>query len=89
MAQVAPISHSRALPGKRPQLSLGSQAGRTATSYIEPGSPWQNPYVESFNSRARDELFAREVFNTLMEARVLFEDWCHVYNHQRPHSALA
>jgi len=62
---------------------------RTATSYIEPGSPWQNPYVESFNSRARDELFAREVFNTIMEARVLFQDWCHVYNHQRPHSALA
>ncbi len=58
------------------------------TSYIEPGSPWQNPYVESFNSRARDELFAREIFDSILEARVLYADWCWSYNHLRPHSAL-
>ncbi len=58
------------------------------TSYIEPGSPSQNPYVESFNSRARDELFAREMFDRILEAQVLYADWCWSYNHPRPHSAL-
>lgn len=60
----------------------------TGAAYIEPGSPWQNPFVESFNGRARDELFAREIFDSVMEARVLFEDWCDTYNRHRPHSAL-
>jgi putative transposase len=60
----------------------------TGTSYIEPGSPWQNPYVESFGSRLRDELLAVEAFNTLLEARVLVEDWRIEYNTVRPHSAL-
>ncbi|HEX6539149.1 MAG TPA: IS3 family transposase, partial [Candidatus Dormibacteraeota bacterium] len=58
------------------------------TSFIEPGSPWQNPYVESFNARARDELFSREVFDTVREARVMYKDWRHRYNHHHPHSAL-
>ncbi len=58
------------------------------TSYIEPGSPWQNPSVESFNSRARDELFAREIFDSTLEAPVLNADWCWSYNYLRPHSAL-
>jgi putative transposase len=58
------------------------------TSYIEPGSPWQNPYVESFGSRLRDELLAVEAFTTLLEARVLVEDWRIEYNTVRPHSAL-
>jgi putative transposase len=58
------------------------------TSYIEPGSPWQNPYVESFGSRLRDELLAVEAFSTLLEARVLVEDWRIQYNTLRPHSAL-
>jgi putative transposase len=61
---------------------------RTATSYIEPGSPWQNPYVESFGSRIRDELLSGELFETLAEARVLIEDWRLDYNQNRPHSAL-
>jgi putative transposase len=60
----------------------------SGTSYIEPGSPWQNPYVESFGSRLRDELLAVEAFNTLLEARVLVEDWRIEYNTLRPHSAL-
>jgi putative transposase len=58
------------------------------TSHIEPGSPWQNPYVESFGGRLRDELLAVEAFNSLLEARVLVEDWRIEYNTVRPHSAL-
>jgi putative transposase len=58
------------------------------TSYIEPGSPWQNPYVESFGSRLRDELLAVEAFSSLLEAQVLVEDWRIEYHTVRPHSAL-
>jgi transposase InsO family protein len=58
------------------------------TSYIEPGSPWQNPQVESFGGRLRDELLAVEAFNTLLEAQVLVEDWRIQYDTRRPHSAL-
>jgi putative transposase len=58
------------------------------SSYIEPGSPWQNPYVESFGGRLRDELLAVEAFNSLLEAQVLVEDWRIEYNTVRPHSAL-
>ena len=58
------------------------------TVYIEPGSPWENGYVESFNGKLRDELLAAEVFNTLAEARVLIERWRKHYNTVRPHSAL-
>jgi putative transposase len=62
------------------------------TSYIEPGSPWQNPYVESFGGRLRDELLAVEAFTTLLhhpaQGRVLVEDWRSEYNTLRPHSAL-
>ena len=58
------------------------------TLYIEPGSPWENAYSETFNSRLRDELLDREVFTSLGEAKVLVEDHRLEYNHQRPHSAL-
>ncbi len=61
---------------------------RAGASYIEPGSPWQNPYVESFGSRVRDELLSGELFATLAEAQVLVEDWRADYNENRPHSAL-
>ncbi|MGH7903024.1 MAG: integrase core domain-containing protein, partial [Candidatus Dormibacteraceae bacterium] len=44
--------------------------------------------VESFNGKARDELFAREIFDSVFEARVLYDDWCDVYNRLRPHSSL-
>ena len=56
--------------------------------YIEPGSPWENGYCESFNGKLRDELLAREIFYTLKEAQVLIERWRRHYNTVRPHSAL-
>jgi transposase InsO family protein len=56
--------------------------------YIEPGSPWENGYVESFNGKLRDELLNGEIFYTLAEARVLIERWRRHYNEVRPHSAL-
>ncbi len=61
---------------------------RAGSAYVEPGSPWQNPYVESFGSRVRDELLSVELFSCLAEARVLIEDWRQDYNEHRPHSAL-
>jgi len=58
------------------------------TLYIEPGSPWENGYIESFNGKLRDELLSREIFTTLFEAQVLIENWRKDYNQIRPHSAL-
>ena len=58
------------------------------TAYIEPGSPWENGYVESFNGKLRDELLNMEVFNTLLEAKVLIEQWRVHFNTVRPHSSL-
>lgn len=59
-----------------------------ATLYIEPASPWQNGFVESFHGRLRDELLEREAFGSLAEAKVVVEDWRRSYNEQRPHSSL-
>jgi transposase InsO family protein len=56
--------------------------------FIEPGSPWENGYVESFNGKMRDELLNREIFYTLKEAQVLIARWREEYNHFRPHSSL-
>ena len=58
------------------------------TLFIEPGSPWENGYVESFNGRLRDECLNGEIFETLLEAQVLIERWRHEYNTFRPHGAL-
>lgn len=58
------------------------------TLYIEPGSPWENGYIESFNGKLRDELLNGEIFETLKEAQVLIEAWRRDYNTKRPHSAL-
>jgi len=58
------------------------------TLFIEPGSPWENGYIESFNGKLRDELLNREVFTTLIEAKVLIGNWRQEYNTTRPHSAL-
>ena len=58
------------------------------TLYIQPGSPWENGYVESFNGKLRDELLNGEVFNTLQEAQILIEQYRQTYNRIRPHSSL-
>jgi putative transposase len=58
------------------------------TLFIEPGSPWENGYIESFNGKMRDELLDREIFTTLEEAKVLIEQWRREYNQVRPHSSL-
>lgn len=58
------------------------------TAFIEPGSPWENGYVESFNARMRDELLNREIFYSLREAQIIIEGWRKHYNTKRPHSAL-
>jgi len=65
---------------------LGSLGVRTL--FIEPGSPWENGYIESFNGKLRDELLNREIFTTLTEAKVLIADWRKEYNQVRPHSSL-
>jgi len=58
------------------------------TAYIEPGSPWENGYIESFNGKLRDELLNGEIFDTILEAKVLTEMWRDHYNKIRPHSSL-
>jgi transposase InsO family protein len=60
----------------------------TKTGYIEPGAPWQNPFVESFNGHLRRELLDLESFTTLLEAQLLDDDWRLEYNHYRPHQSL-
>jgi transposase InsO family protein len=58
------------------------------TLFIEPGSPWENGYNESFNGKLRDELLNGEIFTTLREAKVLIEQWRKAYNQFRSHSSL-
>ena len=60
----------------------------TKTAYIEPGSPWENGYCESFKGRFRDELLNGEIFYSLREAQIIIEEWRRHYNTKRPHSAL-
>jgi len=60
-----------------------------STLYIEPGSPWENAYSESFNSRFRDEFLNREAFGSLLEAKVLGKEYRQDYNLRRPHSGIA
>jgi putative transposase len=64
------------------------QARQVQTLYIQPGSPWQNGYGESFNGRLRDECLNLEWFRTLAEAKVVIEAWRRRYNEERPHSSL-
>ena len=58
------------------------------TAYIEPGSPWENGFCESFNACFRDEMLNGEIFYSLREAQILIKRWRHHYNTVRPHSAL-
>jgi len=60
----------------------------TGTLYIEPGSPWENGYCESFNGKLRDECLNGELFYSLKEAQIVIEPWRVEYNTRRPHSAL-
>ncbi len=64
------------------------QAQQIQTAYIEPGSPWQNPYGESFNGRLRDECLTLEWFRNVAEAKVVIAMWRREYNQDRPHSSL-
>jgi putative transposase len=68
---------------KRELAAAGAQ-----TIYIEPGSPWQNGFVESFHGKFRDECLNMETFANLAEAKVVIEAWRHEYNNERPHSSL-
>ena len=61
---------------------------RVETLYIEPGSPWENGYIESFNGKLRDEILNREIFYSVREAKVIVESWRLEYNNHRPHSSL-
>ncbi len=63
-------------------------ANGKGTLYIEPGSPWENGYCESFNGKLRDECLNGEIFYSLKEAQVVIEKWRVEYNTKRPHSAL-
>lgn len=63
-------------------------ASGVKTLYIEPGSPWENAYIETFNSRLEDELLGQELFTSFTEAKVLIEQYRLEYVHERPHSAL-
>jgi putative transposase len=72
-------------------LVVTGRAGQrlgTGTLYIEPGSPWENGYCESFNGKLRDECLNGEIFYSLKEAQVVIEQWRVEYNTRRPHSAL-
>ena len=59
------------------------------TVYVEPGSPWENGYCESFNPKLRDELLDGEIFYSLREAQIVIEGWRQHYNTKRPHSSLS
>ena len=65
---------------------LKSQSVRSA--YIQPGAPWEQACIESFHDKLRDECLNREIFSSLLEARLILEQWRVEYNQNRPHSAL-
>ena len=69
-------------------IQQGLKGHQIKTLYIDPGSPWQNGYIESFHSRFRDECLNREWLLNLREARIVIEDWRQHYNKKRPHSRL-
>jgi transposase InsO family protein len=89
----APSSRRSTAAGNGPELLAWAlrdwcRLHGTTTTYIEPGSPWENPFIESFNGRTRDELLNIEEFGTLLEAQVVIEAWRVEYNTYRPHSSL-
>ncbi len=64
------------------------RARQVETLYVEPGCPWENGYIESFNGKLRDDVLNRELFYSVREAKVIVEDWRSDYNNHRPHSSL-
>ena len=64
------------------------KSGPVFGGQVKPRSPWENGYIESFNGKMRDELLNLEMFDTLLEVKILIERWRHEYNHIRPHSSL-
>lgn len=70
------------------QIRAWLERAKVETLYVEPGSPWENGYAESFHARLRDELLDREEFSSLLEARVVSRAWREDYDQKRPHSAL-
>jgi putative transposase len=86
------VGHDRFLMYYGTELTSGAvlrwATGRLAWHYIEPGKPVQNAFIESFNSRLRDECLNEHVFLSLTEARQIIEAWRHDYNHLRPHGSL-
>ena len=70
------------------KCSSGCPTKRSRRSYIDPGSPWQNGFIESFHNRLRDECLNREVLLSVAEAQVVIEQWRQTYNHEHPHSRL-
>lgn len=81
-----PMCYGPEFVAKAVRAWIGAVGAKTA--YIEPGSPWENGYCESFNSKLRDELLKGEIFYTLKEAKIVIESWRRHYNTVRPHSSL-
>jgi putative transposase len=81
-----PMCYGPELAARSVRLWLGKLGVKTL--FIEPGSPWENGYCESFNSKLRDELLNGEIFTTLYEAQVLIESWRRHYNHASEHPSV-
>ena len=67
--------------------ATGCLIAGTGASYIEPGSPWQNPWIGSFNARLRDEVLDTELFSSLAEAKLILAEWLESYNSSHPRSS--
>ena len=72
----------------KPFIAHQAVVARKKHQYIDPGSPWQNGFIESFHNRLRDECLNREVLLSVAEAQVLIEQWRQTYNNEHPHSRL-
>ena len=86
VAPVGPRKRRNEFVAERARDWIAAVGAKTA--FIEPGSPWENGYCESFNARLRDELLNGEIFYTLKEAKIVIESWRRHYNTIRPHSSL-
>lgn len=69
-------------------IQMWLEEEKCQTLYIKPGSPWENPFIESFNGKLRAECLDRHLYASAAEAQQLLEEWRHEYNNERPHSSL-